>query len=41
MQNYQQPAFEIRESRARFRVEIVSMVIECLGSGMKNGRKNK
>ena len=32
---YQQLAFEIREERPEYRVEIVPIVIGCLGGGMK------
>ena len=32
---YQQLAFEMREKRPEFRVEIVPIVIGCLGGGMK------
>ena len=32
---YQQLAFEMREKRPEYRVEIVPIVIGCLGGGMK------
>ena len=32
---YQQLAFEMREERPQYRVEIVPIVISCLGGGMK------
>ena len=32
---YQQLAFEIREKRPEYRVEILPIVIGCLGGGMK------
>ena len=32
---FQQPAFEVRERRQGYRVEILPIVIECLGGGMK------
>ena len=35
LNKYQQLAFEIREKRQGYRVEIVPIVIGCLGGGMK------
>ena len=35
LNEYQQLAFEIREKRPKYRVEIVPIVIGCLGGGMK------
>ena len=35
LSKYQQLAFEMREKRPEYRVEIVSIVIGCLGGGMK------
>ena len=35
LNKYQQLAFEIREKRPGYRVEIVPIVIGCLGGGMK------
>ena len=35
MQKYQQLAFEIRERRVGFMVEIVPLVVGCLGGGME------
>ena len=32
---YQQLAFEIRERRPGYTVEVIPFVIECLGEGMK------
>ena len=32
---YQQLAFEMREKRPEYRVEIVPIVVGCLGGGMK------
>ena len=35
LSKYQQLAFEMREKRPEYRVEIVPIVIGCLGGGMK------
>ena len=35
LQKYQQLAFEFREGRPGFRKEIVTIVIGCIGGGMK------
>ena len=35
LQKYQQLAFEIRERRVGFMVEIVTLLIGCLGGGME------
>ena len=35
MDKYQQLAFETREKRAGYRVEVVSLIIGCLGGGIR------
>ena len=39
LEKYQQLAFEIRERRPGFRVEIVPVIIGCLGGGMTDLEK--
>ena len=41
LQKYQQLAFEIRERRVGFMVEIVPLVIGCLGGGMEKLEEHK
>ena len=40
MVKYQQLAFEMREGRVGYRVEIVPLVIGCLGGGVEKLLKN-
>ena len=39
LQKYQQLAFEVRERRPGYQVEIIPIVIGCLGGGMREAEK--
>ena len=39
LQKYQQLAFETREKRRRYRVEVVPVIIGCLGGGVEDATR--